>query len=285
MNQMRQYTLNLLDKIKSSIQIIDLDVDTIYNKSVKIISLIENYFNELKLYISEYSFNTEKEEIQFFKETKPQISSRLLYYNGICKFETSRPTGSDDVQKAFTLEQLDLLKDYFDSNIDFYRYYRAQRTDLDKHFFLRGQPDIEMHFDNFYFERDPKFSTGFDLKVAKILANDMLSNYMNAELKKVNQPVVNQFEDANFPKAKETWTGSKVALIELIYAIFTSGSINNGKSDLKRLTSYAERIFNIDLGDVYRAFLEIRGRKGNRIQYLDELRKNLITRMDDADNL
>ena len=285
MNHMIQYTLNLLDKIKNDIQIIDLEEDTIYNKSAKIILLIENYFTELKFYISEYSFKNETEEIQFFKETKPQISSQLLYYNGICKFETSRPIGSDNVQKAFTLQQLDMLKDYFDSNIDFYRYYRAQRTDLDKHFFLRCKPDIELYFDSFYFERDPKFSTGFDLKVAKILANDMLSEYLKAELIKGDKPIAHQYDNTNYRKVKATWTGSKVALIELIYAFQTSGCINNGTSDLKRMTSYVEDLFNIHLGDIYRTFLEIRSRKGNRVQCLDEFRKKLIARMDESDNV
>jgi len=71
---MMQYTLNLLDKIKSEIQIIDLEEDTTLNKSVKIISLLKIYFNELKSNISEYSFKNEIEEIHFFKDTKPQIS-------------------------------------------------------------------------------------------------------------------------------------------------------------------------------------------------------------------
>jgi len=281
---MIQYTLELLNKIKSEIEAIDLEEDTIFNKSTKIISLLEIYFNDLKSYISEYSFNNETEEIQFFKETKPQISCQLLYYNGICKFENSRPIGSDTVQKEFTLKQLDVLKDYFDKNIDFYRYYRAHRTDLDKHYFLRSQPDIEMYFDSFYFERDPKFSTGFDLKVATILANDMLSDYLNAELVKEDVPNAHQFDNSNIQKVKAKWTGSKVALIELIYAFNTSKCINNGKSDLKRMTSYVENLFDIELGDVYRAFIEIRNRKGNRVQCLDDLRNKLIARMDEVDN-
>ena len=284
MNPMMQYTLNLLDKIKSEIQIIDLEEDTTLNKSVKIIDLLKTYFKELKEHISEYTFNNEADEIQFFKETKPQISSKLLYYNCIRNFETSRPIGSDIVQKAFTLQQLDLLKDCFENNIDFYRYYRSHRTDLDKHYFLRSRPDIETYFDSFYFERDPKFSTGYDLKVATILANDMLSNYLNAELMKEDLPDAHQFDNTNIQKVKAKWTGSKVALIELIYAFDTSKCINNGKSDLKKLTSYVENLFDIDLGDVYRTFIEIRGRKGSRVQCLDDLRKKLIARMDEVDN-
>ena len=42
------YTLNLLDKIKRDIQVIDLEVDTNFNKSKRIISLIETDFNKLK---------------------------------------------------------------------------------------------------------------------------------------------------------------------------------------------------------------------------------------------
>jgi hypothetical protein len=188
------------------------------------------------------------------------------------------------MQKAFTLKQFDDLKEYFDNNIDFYKYCRSQRTDLDKQYFLRYQPDVEMYFDCHYFERDRKFSTGFDLKVATILANDMLSNYLNAELVKEDLPNNHQFDNSNIQKVKAKWTGSKVALVELIYAFNTSKCINNGKSDLKRMTSYVENLFDIDLGDVYRTFIEIRNRKGNRVQCLDDLRNKLIARMDEVDN-
>jgi len=76
-----------------------------------------------------------------------------------------------------------------------------------------------------------------------------------------------------------------MSFIELIYAIQSSGCIINGKSDLKIMTSYIENLFNIDLGDIYRTFLEIRNRKGSRVLCLDYLRKSLIARMDLADSI
>jgi hypothetical protein len=280
---MIQYTLNLLDKIKFEIETIDLEEDTILNKSVKIIDLLKTYFDELKEHISDYTFNNETDEIQFFKETKPQIFCMLIFYDNIYKLEINRPTGSESMQKAFTLKQFDALKEYFDNNIDFYKYCRSHRTDLDQQYFLRYQSDVEIYFDSQYFERDQKFSTGFDLKVATILANDMMSNYLNAELAKEDVPNALQFDNTNTQKVKAKWTGSKVALIELIYAFDTAKCINNGKSDLKKMTSYVENLFDIDLGDVYRTFIEIRGRKGSRVQCLDDFRKKLIERMDEAD--
>ena len=42
------------------------------------------------------------EEICFFKEYKPQLFSKLIYYSEIYKIETNRPTGSDTAQKNYT---------------------------------------------------------------------------------------------------------------------------------------------------------------------------------------
>jgi hypothetical protein len=50
------------------------------------------------------------------------------------------------------------------------------------------------------------------------------------------------------------------------------------------MTSYVENLFDIDLGDIYRTFIEIRSRKGNRVQCLDDIRRKLIARMDESDN-
>jgi len=281
---MKQYTQNLLEKTIIEIKIIDFEENDLLIKYSMIISLLGKAFNELRSNVSGYSFQNETEEIQFFKEIKPQIFSLLIYYSNIYKYIMNRPTGSEQVQKDYILKQLDKLKDFFDSNIDFYGYIRAGRTDFDTHYFLREKKNIHLNLDSVYFERDPLFSTGYDLKVAKILANNMLNEYYNDELTMGEQPVAKQIEEVNAPKVKVTWTDSKVALIELIYALHTTGSINNGKSDLKSLTQYFENVFNIELGEVYRPFIEIKGRKGNRVQYLDLLRKNMIARMDETDN-
>ena len=43
-------------------------------------------------------------------------------------------------------------------------------------------------------------------------------------------------------------------------------------------------MYHIDLGDIYRIFLEIRGRKGNRTVYLSRMIDALNNRMDEADD-
>lgn len=60
---------------------------------------------------------------------------------------------------------------------------------------------------------------------------------------------------------KLQWTGPKVSLIELIYSLQTAGVIINGAADIKHLTDFFERAFQIDLGNVYNVFQEMRIRK------------------------
>ena len=75
----------------------------------------------------------------------------------------------------------------------------------------------------------------------------------------------------------------KVSLIELIYSLQTAGVINNGTADIKLLTNFFERTFQVDLGNVYNVFQEMRIRKKNRSSFLDQLKERLIQRMDEAD--
>ena len=89
-------------------------------------------------------------------------------------------------------------------------------------------------------------------------------------------------EPKNIEK-KLQWTGAKVSLIELIYSLQTTGVINNGTADIKLLTNFFERTFQVDLGNVYNVFQEMRIRKKNRTSFLDQLKERLIQRMDEAD--
>ncbi|PZP42872.1 MAG: tetracycline regulation of excision, RteC, partial [Pseudopedobacter saltans] len=128
--------------------------------------------------------------------------------------------------------------------------------------------------DTHYFEADHSFSTSHDYKVAKIIANDLIQVYLedqlyhNSQKKEISNPALN-------------WTGSKTALIELIYALYSQGVINNGNADIKEIVKISESVFNIDLGDFYHTFMELKSRKINRTKFIDGLREALIKKMED----
>ncbi len=80
-----------------------------------------------------------------------------------------------------------------------------------------------------------------------------------------------------------SWTSSKTDLIELIYALQSNGSVNSGTAEIKEMASGCEQIFNLDLGNYYHTFEEIRSRKSNRTKFLDHLKESLEKRIIDSD--
>lgn len=132
--------------------------------------------------------------------------------NAIYKIETKKPYGAKRIRKHLNKE-LKKLKRFFDDNLDFYKYYRSNNTHLDDKLFLRGKHDIKLGLDTYYLQSDQAFSTSHDYKVAKIMANDLVEVYIEDQLHTVNKHLI-----IKHPLANELhWTGSKAALIELIY--------------------------------------------------------------------
>lgn len=240
------------------------------------IGLVLQKLEEIKKYIKKNGFKDDEEEILFFKQLKPQLVSKLIYFNSIYKIETKRPRGGDKTIKKYLNVELSKIKRYFDANLEFYKYYRTNSTHLDNKFFLRGKHDIKLSLDTYYFEADHNFTTSHDYKVAKIIANDLIQVYLEDQLSNNNQRKL-------FETTPLKWTGSKTSLIELIYSLHSQGSIDNGNADIKIIAKTFENMFNIDLGDFYHSYLELKGRKINRMKFLDSLRDALIKRMDEQD--
>ncbi|MGV6946708.1 RteC domain-containing protein [Sphingobacterium kyonggiense] len=167
----------------------------------------------------------------------------------------------------------------FTTKFILYSYYRTESTHLDETYFLRGRHNIKLGLDTYYFETDHNFNTSHDYKVAKIIANDLIEEYLENQLFKT---AVN---DSPKNPTKLNWTGNKSALTELIYALHSQGIFNNGNVDIKPIVTVFERTFNVDLGDFYHTFLELKARKINRTKFLDELKESLTKRMDKQDGI
>jgi len=104
--------------------------------------------------------------------------------------------------------------------------------------------------------------------------------YLNNEIEKINPSGIiknNGLKSLN----NLVWSDSKVALVELIYALYASQSPNNGKIEIQNLASFFQQSFNIELGDFYRKYLEIKARKYNPTKFLDTLRDALVKKMEE----
>ena len=278
MNKIGQVLHNLTEQLN----FIDLEIDDVLLKCEKSIEIIIQALQKVKTLVLKTGFKSVDEEIHFFKEMKPLFTSKRIYHNSIYRIETKKPSGSTRILKKYYNIELEKLKRYFDDNLDFYKYYRTKSTYLDYKYFVRSSFDIKQSLDNFYYEADLNFTTSHDFKVAKILAHDLLQLYLEDKLKTLERKS-DKLNTQRNPNAKLVWTGSKIALTELLYALQTEGIFNNGSADLKIIADFFEENLGIDLGQYRRSFLEIRARKENRTKFLDTLKNNLLKRMDDTD--
>jgi len=221
---------------------------------------------------------TLEKESEFFKTIKPIPVGYMIYFLSLADFETNRPLNSVKKIKEYIRGKITQYQAYFVEHKAFYQYLERQRTDRDSEYFLRSKGLVKFHPDALIYCMDQNFSTSHDFITAKIFAHKLLIKRLNNELYNLKNN-----RKSLIPIKKLRWTGSKVDLIELIYALHTVGSINNGAVDIKELATELQTIFNIELGDYYRTFIEIRARKINNTKFLDRLKQNLQNRMDQAD--
>ncbi|STZ49459.1 RteC protein [Myroides odoratimimus] len=275
MTQNLNYT-NVLKTIESKEIELNLLNSTSISKTYEMIQFVRLLLITLKKEILQVGFKNQIDEIDFFKVIKPQVLGKLIFYNKLYSIETSCPIDIVVKNKYYHkhLEELNLeYKKYFAYN-DFYKYYNANRTDKDIEYFTLGKTDLLIGINSFIFEIDPLFSTYYDYKIARIISHDLLQNYLHEKIQEYDIST-NQIISSNL-----VWSESQNALIELIYALYLSGSINNGKGEIRRIAVLFQQLFGIKLLDIHHAFHRMKTRAKSKTSYLDKLKEVLEDHMD-----
>ena len=278
--------------MKHSLEHIILEI---HNKEDKILSQCKGLIDEayeMTLYLQDLLFNVKKdivdkgfksdmEEIQFFRTIKPQILGKLIYYNKVYRIETTCPVNNGKMYYSYFSTQLaNLKREYIEHicNTDFYRYYRSGRTDRDHVYFKRGNINYHDGLNSIVFEIDAEFSTFYDYKTARIIANELLYTYLLTKINPDENPDAISQKPGN---AKDIfWTDSKNALVELTYALYASGVISHGKIGVRKISLMFQILFGITLGDLHHAFHRMKTRAGSRTAFLDQLKISLEEYMD-----
>lgn len=274
----------LLFDLNEKLNLIDLEIDNTLLRCEKAIEIISKAVNQLKNLFKNEGIDTIEKEIDFFKNVKPKFTSKLIYYNNIYKIEAKMPYGGRREIKRYLNNELDKIKQYFYDNHDFNKYHRTGSTYLDSKYYVRGTIDIKLTIESFFFEVDHSFSTSHDFKLAKIIAHDLIQVYLEDRLRELDSKWLKEKVHME-PNFKLKWTAPKVALTELLYALNSEGVFNNGTADLKDIAEFFEYIFEIDLGQYRRTFLEIRARKSDKTKFISSLNDALLKRMDNADDI
>lgn len=260
------YSKQLESRMREQLEEFNADQDEIL-KVGHALTFIREIIAELKQFASTYKFTSESEEIKFFKEIKPVFLSQFFYYKKVFALRLFDSFKDAKTRQANYYKILQQLERFVQKNLEFYEYCMTNTTYLDKHYFTRNKQTHKS------IDRDEKFSTGYDTKLAKVLANELLKKYILDLLKK------SQTDRSSDIYSALIWTGSKTDLIELIYALHSVDVFNNGTANIKVIASAFEDVFNISLGDYYRTFQDMRIRKRSQTPFLDTLRGSFTNRL------
>ncbi len=271
---MNGFIIKLEQKVDKHLNKIEHSDLNMLKKSLEASLVLGDAFQRLREFIASYTFSTEAEEIEFFKVIKPRLYHRLIYYRKVYNIEMNRPVGVES-QHVYLRDEIKAINRYNNKHSDFVRYYRSGMTHLDSLYYLRNRNDTALYLESFHYERDPKFSTNADFKVAKLLANELLSAYLKGELEALEY--VKTASDDSLPAVRLTWQDSKTDLTELIYLLDSKRSFGN--VPLTQLAAYIANVFNTQLDtNLSRTFCDMKLRN-NPTPWIDKAKQALLQRM------
>lgn len=269
---MKIFAEKLEADVDQKIHFITLENKSIIPQAEASMHVIDDALRKLKNQVLKHKFKTPQDEIFFFKVIKPQLLSRLIYHSEIYHIESQKPHGGKEITKDYYITKLKRLRRYTEDNLDFYKYYRGRRTYMDHKYFIRGDFDLTTLLNTTATQFDKKFCTSHDYSVAKILANDRLEIYLTEKLEQISA------SKTHHKHITMQWSDTKAGLVELIYALYYSGVLKDGRADIKEITRFFENVFEIKLGDVYRTFAELKLRN-NPARFLDSLRNVYVEKI------
>ncbi|MDO9038814.1 MAG: RteC domain-containing protein [Lutibacter sp.] len=258
---MKKLYAKIIGDLEKDLKKVDLTNPDAIIKSEKSLEIIDASINELRKFVMANPFNSKQDEIDFFKQMKPEIVSKLILFVCIFDIERKRPKGGSKEQKKYFETEIKKFQDYYNDNHVFYQYFKGGETHSDKLYFLRKNKTIRIHIDCFGSYMDDDFATNLDTSFAKFMGYKLAIEYFQKE---IDMLYLNSNENQlqiNGHRSNLIWTGTKVEATEMVYTLYACGVLNHGNAGIKEIADEFQVTFNIDLGDYYHSFSEIKKRK------------------------
>jgi hypothetical protein len=246
-------------------------------KAKKIIIFIEDVLKQLTDWLKNHVFESIQEEIKFFKEIKPNIVAKLIFYKEMLVLVATLPLDKSKRVKHYE-KKVDAINHFHRRNREFIKYIKSHSTHFDELYFSRKQYKDLFLNDCMVINQDAKLCTSHDYLLAEVIAYELLALHIENRIDNLNQScaITNNQIQSNLH-----WTAKKIDLIELIYALNEAKVFDNGQADIKEITHVFEKAFQVDLGDnITRSFIDIKNRKTDQTRFLNQLQNALETKIE-----
>ncbi|MBL7893625.1 MAG: RteC domain-containing protein [Bacteroidia bacterium] len=174
------------------------------------------------------------------------------------RFESHFPFGDVFHKRRYIREHLNSLFSVFKNNKDQFCYLKNNKTTHDSLYFINENLNRDI--------------------AAAFHALPILENYIGQKLKSLyNSPFPETSEQIK--KSELSWTDEKINLVELTYALHYCKCINHGRSHIKQIASGFEQLFNVNMKDYNRVFIDIKSRK-KPARFLETLSGSLVKQLE-----
>ncbi|WP_159951365.1 RteC domain-containing protein [Polaribacter septentrionalilitoris] len=248
------------------------------------LELAKEVLNDLRVYIRTNKFKDSDEEIDFFKNIKPNIYADFIFYNSLLKYHVNKPNTTNSILKNYFKNELKKLESKKRRNLKFYQYYKHNSAFLDHVYFLRENKQLDLFSADLSIHIDSEFYTSHDTLAAEVITYDLLTNFYKTEINKLKEVASSKTKNIK-SKSPLNWTASKTDLIELIYALKISGAVNTGHINTKELVTIFSSLFNIDVSNYYKTYSEIKNRNTERSKFLNRLLQDFEAKLEYDDGI
>lgn len=264
-----------LEKLK--LQLIDTlmeyrRIDNQLERVTKSSMAVENTILAINGLLEEHQFDSQQEEIDFFKTFKPEILALKLEEVLLYHIAVNKPIGTPEAQLAYFEDEFHALQTFLRMNAYHYQYYKNNLKELDSLFFLRNAGPLTVPLAEIS-DIDAEYSTPMTFLFARFIAYERIQYHILEEITSIKYPV-NAHPWKNTTDDMELkWTGGVINIVELIYGLFLTGQFNNGNASLNQIVRWMEAHLDVNIGIIQRKLSEIERRKRLSVtKFIDQMK-------------
>ena len=95
-----------------------------------------------------------------------------------------------------------------------------------------------------------------------------------------------QQNNSKLPKSsKLKWTANKADFVEFVYGLQATAAINNGDVEIKELCQALQSVFEVQIDDPYRVFIDICNRKMTLLKFIPKMEEGILSKIEEGDRL
>lgn len=268
--------MNVFDKLKSeleySLEQIEQSNLPREKKCASKVSVCQEVTEQLKQLFQEHELREDQTfQIHFFKSIKPRFCSEFVYQMTIYDYLKDKPKGSVKSQRKYIDSCMDKTSKELSKYSEFNNYIYFSSTHHDELYFTLQNFDPVKHV-NLLTPTSNVFNPPAGPTLTTVIAMNRYTEFLKKELETLNLPK----PDPSWNSTNQLiWKKSKTDLVQLVYALHATESVHE---DLKDTKEAMEKLFNVQLGNIYRTFSDIKIKK-EPDSFIKELSLNLLKKV------